>query len=58
MRFLRELEAAVPEFQIMMKVRAAALLRPVGGSEQEKAFARGVRARAVSRGDPWISAPV
>ena len=36
MRFLRELEAAVPEFQIMMKVRAAALLRPVGGSEQER----------------------
>jgi len=27
----------------------------VGGTEQEKAFARGVRARAVSRGDPWIS---
>jgi hypothetical protein len=36
MRFLRELEAALPEFQIMMKVRAAALLRPVGGSEQER----------------------
>ena len=30
----------------------------VGGSEEERAFARGVRARAVSRGDPWISAPV
>ena len=36
MRFLRELEAAVPEFRIMMKVRAAALLQPVGGSEQER----------------------
>jgi len=36
MRFLRELEAAVPEFQVMMKVRAAALLRRVGGSEQER----------------------
>lgn len=36
MRFFRELEAAVPEFSIMMKVRAAALLRPVGGCEEER----------------------
>ncbi|MCB9917200.1 MAG: DUF2726 domain-containing protein [Planctomycetes bacterium] len=36
MRFLRELEAAVPEYQVVMKVRAAALLRPVGGSEFER----------------------